>query len=577
METLPDRPCRFAAVMLGVVLLVGCQVEQVHVVGSGLVDVPPDEVIDAAVDGDVGPGARPLPACETDADCPAGSDCHTIARVCTECVASATRCGEDGARELCEKPEVVAAWSAGSAGAVTGGVYLPDPCPDEERCAMEGQVATCQPAVCEAARSWCTEDGRVERCNGWGTAVETQVCSPGFACYQGGCEPIRHNVLLVFDTSGSMNSYIHYQGTPGQCEVSGLPCLKPFPECDPAETPLTLITRAKAIFSQVLDTLIGGFSQFALQRFPQRPQTYHSGSCYQGWYQPQNRMTGDDDSFATEEGGWFDAGLSEVVVVPFPDRRDRENREALARWMDGVEALSPTGMLCEDNADCPDGWSCRPTTNGRECYIHSEPELRGGGETPLGKSLFYAGEYFRRYVVIDGQPCVADADCASAGYVCTDSGECRDPYRHCKENVVVLFTDGFETQFQDTTEFFNPALQAKRLAYGLTCAEHVDCRGGATCVDGQCVGPDQTIDSVLQPGPGQAFSALSSPNGEPISVKVNVVTLTGVNGTSGTLNAATAEAGGGTHLDVSADDPERMREKLLEVMQVRYKCYPQDL
>ena len=48
-------------------------------------------------------------------------------------------------------------------------------------------------------------------------------------------------------------------------------------------------------------------------------------------------------------------------------------------------------------------------------------------------------------------------------------------------NVVVLFTDGGETQWPFTNSYFNPAVQAKRLRYGLSCQSDDDCSAIPFC------------------------------------------------------------------------------------------------
>jgi len=538
----------------------------------------PDGLPDAATD--TGGGLVFCDPSAVETGCAPGLFCETTAYVCVECVGRRSRCGADGVREVCEPPV------ATGVGQLTGGFFEPDPCGAGEACLAQGITAGCAPIICEPHDSYCV-DSRVLACNATGTAEELITCQPGRACYEGACEFIRHNVLLIFDTSGSMYDYIdpEYGGNPSNCQSRGTPCLQPFPACDDPEDPLILITLAKNVFAESIRTAIGGFSQFALQRFPQREAGSNAPNCLLGWYtvsDPPN-ITGDDDAWATEAGGWFDQNMREAIVVPFPVRANRDNQAEILMWLDHVEALGATDTPCQTHADC-DGGRCGVVDGDKRCFHHTQEELRVGGRTPLGKSLFYAGEYFRRFVAVDGKPCTRNAECGSAGYVCRNE-RCVDPYRHCRDNFIILFTDGEETEYQSEGSFFNPVVQAKRLAHGLDCASDEDCRGGATC---KCVGAECTRRVCDVPGwsvPGVppsfdsgGYGALSATDGAPLSVRTTVLTFSQrVHGPGPITNARIAAAGGGAHLDIGADDPSTFQQLLIEAMTPDFKCEPEDL
>lgn len=594
---------RLAPALFALLALAACDPAQV--------DGPPGDtrpLIDAAFDAapvdvlggvDAGDGYVYCDARADDPGCPAGTFCETTAFVCVDCVGRTVRCGDGGAREICEAP------AATGIGMLTGGFFEPAPCGVDEVCVQSSAVtASCEPVVCEAGFSECV-GAEVRRCNASGTEETLERCSAGRACYEGACEFIRHNVLLVFDTSGSMHDYIVPSipttapcgpddppcpstqrcsdpdggyclraGSPIQCAETGGPCLDPFPACDSRQDPLTLFGLSKVVFSESVATAIGGFAQFALQRFPQREAATNAQNCWLGWYLPNAGITGDDHARETVAGGWFDANRHEAFVVDFPPRANVDNRAALLSWLDGSETLSASDTSCATSADCGGGF-CGLVNGERRCFFHKEHELRAGGETPLGKSLFYAGEYFRRFVRVDGKPCGRDADCGSAGYLCRDD-VCVDPYRDCRDDFIILFTDGEETQYQTESNFFNPVVQARRLAFGLDCETDADCRGGAICrVDGMCSTPG--TDLGFQAIDSQGYGALVSGSGLPISVRTTVITLQAGSGPLISANARIAAAGGGVHLDVSAEDPETFKQLLVEAMSPNFKCTPDDL
>lgn len=528
-----------------------------------------------ASDGDA--LADGLVACDpraVDTGCAVGQFCEVTARVCVDCVGRIQRCSgapDEAVRETCEAPR------ATGVGELEGGFYQPDPCPSGEVCVSSGAVGapvTCEDKVCEAGFSTCLSASRVKACNASGTEETEQSCGPGRACYSGKCELIRHNVLLVFDTSSSMWSYLEHDWNTHsalRCDGNPYPCLSEFPACDDPDNPLTLFTLSKNVFASVVEDAIGGFSQFALQRFPQRETPGVGASCANGWYAAQEKITGDDDARTTDGSTWFRDHLAEVLVVPFPVRTTIDNTRELLSWIDHRELLAASPESCTTAADCGIDGRCGDYNGEKRCFYHSDPELRAISQTPLGKSLFYAGEYLRRFVRVDGKACTTDASCDSAGYLCRD-GKCVDPYRKCKDDYIVLFTDGGESFFQDETSFFNPVVQAKRLAFGLDCQSDTDCRGGARCVGDRCLGQGQ-LSSNTPSVAGEGFGALSAPDGSPISIKTTVITLNGLP----SLNARIAFAGGGANLDVSSEDPATFKQRLFEAMTPNYKCRPEDI
>lgn len=502
-----------------------------------------------------------------DADCPASSFCHAQADRCVECLLDETRCDESGVLERCEEPQL-------HQGVLeTGGRFEPAPCPNGFACvAASPSEAGCVEKICSPTESVCLDALTSHRCNATGTDWETQTCFAGKACYEGLCEKLRHNVLLIFDTSGSMFQYIDSAAYPNQCETLDLPCLAPWPLCDDGDAPLTAMTLAKKVFGEELQQAVEGHVQFALQRFPQREALGQTPHCAYGLYTPQALLSQDDGSWDTGTAGWFEAHLKEALVVPFPKRLDGDNRASLLKWMNHEEQVGATEIPCDIDAECPTGL-CGTVGGERRCFYHQDPELRAGGETPLGKSLFYAGEYFRRFVAVEGRPCTSAKSCGSAGYLCVNA-TCQDPYAACRENHIILFTDGAQNPARPSDDFFHPVNQAKRLAFGLACQENTDCRGGATCNLGVCVPPELSYTDVVHFGAGGGFDALSTPGGGPLSIRVSVVNL---QTHSKPDNQGIAEAGGGALLDVSTQEPEDFRVQVRTLLKYKLKCEPKDL
>ncbi|GEM_PF-1262744 len=279
------------------------------------------------------------------------------------------------------------------------------------------------------------------------------ACGAGKWCYAGTCTMRTSNLAIIFDTSGSM-----------AFNVPGKLCWKQkWPKCLPPHKQCSRMGVSKNVFTKALAHINIAQTRMAMFRFPQlvldpkkttspKPPYFKPPevTCKIGHYMGYQDMT---DHTKEQSVGptstWYWKNLNEILCVPFP-KTDKDNPKIeMARWMDG-----------------------------KETYLE-EPEFRAIGGTPIGKTLFYVGEYLRNVVVIDGKTCKADADCGNPNYVCKDA-KCHDPMRACRDTTVVIFTDGGEVN--KPNQFFSPWVQAKRLAYGLHCKQDHDCVGGAKCL-----------------------------------------------------------------------------------------------
>ena len=406
-------------------------------------------------------------------------------------------------------------------------------------------VCTPGAASCERLRrKVCSADG-----DGWAYFD----CPPGAGCVTGGaCELAHPRILFIFDTSSSMLAPA--DGAGGIVE----------PTCGSIEAEGSRIAASKALFRLLFAAPLATEPRMALFRFPQRAEA--APACEAASYYGQGQLSGDDGSHRapTERADWFRRNLRQVLIVPFRGDPSRDGREEAARWLDGEErALETAAESCATDADCGDRESF---CSGGVCYRLVEPELRAAGSTPLGKTLFYAGEYYQQLGFPDGRGCDSDASCGSPGYRCGDDGQCYDPLESCRTNHIVVFSDGAETGNPEATDFFHPVNQARRFRYGLGCARDEDCLAGATCgASRSCVPPgeaptggpdgardDERIRSFLDYVDPLGEQGLRRRDGRPVSVQLHFLDVWGQD----PANALLAWMGGGSYVTGSLDDPE---------------------
>ena len=452
----------------------------------------------------------------------------------------------------------------------TGASFSLEPCPETSRC----EVGECMPLVCASGATSCSEGLRVT-CNSLGTGWAALPCAEAEVCQAGECIFVQPNILLLVDTSYSMNRLVDGDDeTPVSClGDEGCPPWT-FPECDDSEAPGTRLGVVKKILQELVTKGAESGLRLALQRFPQSPAS--PPTCFDGNYGPLETMTQDNGAHSTVGEDWFQIYLKEVVVVPFDDEGGA-GVDALLPWVDFQETAIETGANCETDDDCADGFCWFGG-----CEQHDNPELRGSNpETPLGRSLFYAGEYLRHAVFVEGAPCSADAECGSPHHSCVD-GACHDPLGKCRSTRIIVFTDGVESANYELDDFYHPRVQAKRLHHGLGCTALDDCVGGATCEGGICRAPEGVIEDgakvcavselacatdddcpAFACGSGQQClgqcslaevthvdgddgDRLTDASGRAVSVQIHVVDASGIEG----ANQSIAAYGGGQHLSV---------------------------
>jgi hypothetical protein len=413
------------------------------------------------------------------------------------------------------------------------------------------------------------------------------------------------NILFLVDTSGSMN-WMPNGTAPEDCLGANCPIWS-MPDCDNGAIPFTRLGKVKEAMRAVLASEGVGDMRLALQRFAQTPlsESLYDLDCYGGYWRPAGDfgleiglMTGDVDpnQHLAPAFGWFGQHLDEILPVPFPEAGPTD-LDALGLWLDDVETVTMTGQSCNQADEC-NGGPCLRTSGlfSYNCAQLQNPELRATGGTPLGKSLFYAGEYLRSFVFVEGKACIIDSDCGSSNHTCV-SGACHDPFAECRPTAIIAFTDGQETENVHIDDFFHPRVQAKRLHFGLGCQSDEDCLSGATCDGTRCVPPAGSIDEaamICETGgtpctgtsdcldpcatwtgcqgyctpakvnvtDGNGADHIFSHAGAPRPVTVHVVDASGMPG----ANEYVAGYGGGSHFSVDLADPETLVSTVNEII-----------
>jgi len=463
-------------------------------------------------------------------------------------------------------------------------------------------------------------------------------CFPGNTCSNGKCVPVNNNLIVVFDSSGSMTAKVNLgcwcgsgctkdkktcpaflcKGTsPTGCTQK--PCSNlSWPSCDPSKG-CSRMDISKMVFSAALDKINANTTRMAMFRFPQKIKYTSSTfkSCNSGFYYGQSFISGEtspgpkDQEFVDGNSNWFWPSLNETLCVRFPPDDTYPTKQKMKKWMDGTESMQQLGTCGNPSTICQPWAGCAGACCAGKCFVHTDPELRPTGGTPIGKTLFYVGEYLRNKVVIDGKKCKTDADCDNVNYQCK-KGVCKDPARSCRDTVVVLFTDG--GQGNTPSKYFAPWVQAKRLGMGLACQSNKDCVGGAKCKDlindktqmtmgkycqsefedaggidtyctktnkpclsgvtdptkelycaGQCVKHPQNILT----GKAKDFknNVLRSPDGKPFGVRVHVVDISAQPNITNSMNLAMS--GNGSLLGADAADPDTFLQKLNQVFDIK--------
>lgn len=454
---------------------------------------------------------------------------------------------------------------------------------DETQCS-EGyacNAGVCVETICTPGDYTC-EKGLKVQCSPNGSGWFKAPCPPGQGCFDDQCKPIQHNMLVVFDTSGSMASIGFLDTVPCICASCSA---QPYPACEDANCPVSKLGMSKHVFNKFFSAEQIGAVALTLTRFPIRIKNPPVTKCNdvfsmgRGYYglgmMDSSWMTGDDGSHVTADGSWFDKYIYEILSVSPPKTWEEDNLGQAQLWVNFNEEVGPTQTPCMMPGDCPGGF-CAQNEGISVCWYHTDPELRAIGNTPLGRSMFYAGEVYRKLVMPDGKPCGEDADCNNRNYFCASDGTCKDPFAPCRSNMILLFTDGVEEPPTQPSEFFNPRVQAKRFRYGLGCGNDEDCWDGATCGGGLCKDyPHPYTGTNTVPMNSETPWRLQNYNGDAIRITTHVIDMS--EGEGATTNMQIAEDGGGTYYHPDQIDPDELLEQMLMLLDIKQNladCVP---
>jgi MYXO-CTERM domain-containing protein len=229
-------------------------------------------------------------------------------------------------------------------------------------------------------------------------------------------QALRPNIMVLLDTSGSM---LYNQANDGS------------PLCNNnANGQTSRVYNMKNAIRAALAQVGTDEANFGLMRFPQLENTATTNCPAAHWSNGTTnncststtctavggnvgcKMTTQSSTAAeTTYGTWFDNGVGQAVVVPVT--RASTGLKAL-----GAADYDPVGA----NITSVYKWIDQ-SDSGMTGASNPDPELRipPNTNTPLGRSMFYSRLYFENYVYPN------------------------DPKKACRQNVLIIATDGAET------------------------------------------------------------------------------------------------------------------------------------
>ena len=220
-------------------------------------------------------------------------------------------------------------------------------------------------------------------------------------------QALRPNILVLFDTSGSM---LYNQANDGS------------PLCsNNANGQTSRIYNMKHALRDALAEVGTDEANFGLMRFPQTFNSGQADNCPQAFWSNANtsvsgnagcRMTtqSDNPNSQTSYGTWFDNGIAQALLIPV-------TLSSTGLKPGGASDYDPLGA----NITSIYRWIDQSESSSAASYTDPELRIPPNNNTPLGRSLFYARLYFENYVYPN------------------------DPRKDCRQNIVIIATDGAET------------------------------------------------------------------------------------------------------------------------------------
>ena len=226
-------------------------------------------------------------------------------------------------------------------------------------------------------------------------------------------QALRPNVLIIFDTSGSMLFSQRVDGSP-LCNVASTNPTRTAAQ-NTTDGQTSRIYRLKNAMRDALAQVGADEANFGLMRFPQ-VETAATSTCPAGHWQNTNtnsgcRLTTHGSNQTTYDPTWYDGSISQSLIIPV-------TRAAAGLKPGASTDFDPLGA----NITTIYKWTDLNDSGGTGA-ANTDPELRsiGNANKPLGRSIFYARLYFENYVYPN------------------------DPRKNCRQNIIILVTDGEET------------------------------------------------------------------------------------------------------------------------------------
>ena len=260
-------------------------------------------------------------------------------------------------------------------------------------------------------------------------------------------QALRPNIMILLDTSGSMLYNENNDGSP-LCNNN-------------ANGQTSRVYNMKNAIRAALAQVGTDEANFGLMRFPQLENAASTGCPAAHWSNGTSancntsttctavgglvgcKMTTQSSSAPqTTYGTWFDNGIGQSIMVPVTLPTDGLNpaiNPSPGNPWDPTTAYDPTGA----NITTIYKWIDQ-SDSGMTGATNPDPELRipPNTYTPLGRSMFYARLYFENYVYPS------------------------DPRKGCRQNILIIATDGAETCDTTAGTSVDPTTCAQTGTYG---------------------------------------------------------------------------------------------------------------
>jgi len=317
-----------------------------------------------------------------------------------------------------------------------------------------------------------------------------------------GAQALRPNILILFDTSGSM---LYNQANDGS------------PLCNNnANGQTSRIYNMKHALRDALAEVGTDEANFGLMRFPQTFTPAQADNCPNArWSNAGTSVSGnlgcrmttqsDNPNSQTSYGNWFDNGIAQSLLIPVTRAPTTSADGGTVGGLQPVDATDydPLGANITSIYSWIDQTESTSTVPGT---YKTDPELRipPNNNTPLGRSLFYARLYFENYVYP------------------------LDPKKSCRQNIVIIATDGAETCDTTAGSKVDPVTCAQTGTYGTFAPEVTACALNHSAVIPKGVQTYILTDSGLTAAEKTAANKIAAAGGTGQAIFVTLTDTTAV-------------------------------------------------